>query len=164
MRPARTQMYFLPFERSITRAFRSGVSLHSHTEHSRERLSGLPAYLERMPVVSNFMKREIERYRAKTGETPDFSRAYWRGPVTARAAQDLESGQIARLGLAPIVSLTDHDTIEAGLLLRSEEAESDIPISVEWSLPYEQSYFHIGVHNLAPSRAVPFMECMAEYT
>lgn len=74
--------------------------------------------------MAQFMKWEIDRYRARTGETPDFSRAHWRGPVTAQAALELESLQIADLGLAPMVSLTDHDNIDAGLLLRSQAPES----------------------------------------
>jgi hypothetical protein len=164
MPTGRTQVYLLPSERFVTGAFRSGVSLHSHTEHSRERLSGLPRYLERMPVVSQFMRWEIQRHREKTGETPDFSKAYWRGPVSARAAYHLESGQIEGLGLAALVSLTDHDNIDAGLLLHSETPASTIPISVEWTVPCQQSYFHLGVHNLAPDRAVWFMQQMAEYS
>ena len=164
MGSARTQMYDLPSKRSVTQTYRSGVSLHSHTEHSRESLRGLPAYLESLPVLSYFLKREIDRYRAKAGEIPDFSRGYWRGPVTARAAYDLEFGQIERLGLTPMVSLTDHDNIDAGLLLRAETPDSGIPISVEWSLPFEKTYVHLGVHNMAHSRAVPCMQFMAEYT
>lgn len=164
MRPPRTQVYLLPSEHSVTRAFRSAVSLHSHTEHSQERLGALPRYLESMPVISQFTRWEIERHRARTGEPPDFSRAYWRSPLTPRSAYNLERGQIERLGLAAMVSLTDHDNIEAGLLLHQESPADAIPISVEWTIPYEQSYFHVGVHNLAPARAVTFMQRMTEYT
>ena len=96
MNPVRTQIHFLPSHRSVLRAFRTGVSLHSHTELSQEELSGLPRHLERMPVVSHFFCREIERYRAKTGQPVDFSRAYWRGPLDAHSAHELEK-RIARL-------------------------------------------------------------------
>lgn len=164
MPAARTKIFLLPSERSVTRAFRSGVSLHSHTEHSRERLGILPRYLERMPVVSKFTRWEIDRHRARTGEAPDFSRAFWRGPVTARAAYDLERAQIEHLGLAAMVSLTDHDNIDAGLFLHSQNPESAIPISVEWTVPYGQTYFHLGIHNLPPAHSVAFMQRMAEYT
>jgi hypothetical protein len=164
MRPARTQVYLLPSEQSLNRTFRSGVSLHSHTEHSRERLGTLPRYLQGMPIISVFTQWEIERYKARTGKAPDFSRAYWRGPLSARAAYELERGQIERLGLAAMVSLTDHDNIDAGVLLQEHSAAGAIPISVEWTIPYEQSYFHAGVHNLAPARATALMQRMAEYT
>ena len=93
MRPGRTQVYLLPSERLVTRAFRSGVSLHSHTEHSRERLGALPRYLERMPVVSQFMRWEIKRHRDRTGETPTFPCAIGAGrsprarPTTSNAGR-----------------------------------------------------------------------------
>ena len=164
MRPGRTQVYLLPSEEAVSRSFRSGVSLHSHTEHSQERLGTLPRYLQGMPVISQFTKWEIERHKARTGKPPDFSRAYWRGPLSARSAYDLERGQIERLGLAAMVSLTDHDNIDAGLLLQQHSPERAIPISVEWTIPFEQSYFHMGVHNLAPTQATRFMQRMADYT
>src|ERR1700734_1841012 len=103
MPPARTQLYLLPSDQLVSRAFRSGVSLHSHTEHSQERLGTLPRHLQSMPIISQFTQWEIDRYKARTGRAPDFSRAYWRGPLSARSAYDLERGQIERLGLAALV-------------------------------------------------------------
>jgi hypothetical protein len=164
MGQARTQMYFLPADGSVTRAFRTGVSLHSHTEHSRERLGDLPRYLERMPVVAQFLQWERDRYRAGTGRTLDFSRAFWRGPLCARSAHDVERLQIERLGLRSIVSLTDHDTIHAGMLLQSGRATGEIPVSVEWTVPYEQAYFHLGIHNLDPAHASSWMRALSEYS
>jgi hypothetical protein len=161
---ARTQVYFLPADGSVTRAFRTGVSLHSHTEHSRERLGDLPRYLERMPVVAQFLRWERDRYRAETGRTIDFSRAYWRGPLCARSAHELERLQIERLGLRAIVSMTDHDNIDAGLMLQTGRAIGEIPVSLEWTVPYEQAYFHLGIHNLAPAGAISWMKALAEYT
>jgi hypothetical protein len=164
MGQARTQLYFLPADGSVTRAFRTGVSLHSHTEHSRERLGELPRYLERMPVVAQFLQWERNRYRAGTGRILDFSRAYWRGPLCARSAYDVERLQIERLGLRPIVSLTDHDTIQAGILLQSGRATGEIPVSVEWTVPYEQAYFHLGIHILDSAHAGSWMQALSEYT
>lgn len=164
MNPVRTQIHFLPSHRSVIRAFRTGVSLHSHTECSQEELSSLPRHLERMPVVSHFLRREMERYRAKTGQPVDFSRAYWRGPLDARSAHDLERKQIEQLDLPAIVSLTDHDNIDAGLQLRSGHFLHDAPVSVEWTVPFEQTYFHIGVHNMAVHRSQSLMQRMAAYT
>ena len=163
MNPARTRIHFLPPHRSVLRAFRSGVSLHSHTDFSREELSSLPRHLERMPVVSNFLRWEIEQYRARTGRTVDFSRAYWRGPLHPRSAHELERKQIEALGLPAIVSLTDHDNVDAGLLLRSEGIVSDALVSVEWTVPFELTYFHIGVHNIAAEHAASLMSLMTTY-
>jgi hypothetical protein len=164
MKQGRAQLYFLPADRSVTRAFTAGVSLHSHTEHSQEKLDDLPRYLERMPVVAQFLRWERKRYYAGTGQTLDFSRAYWRGPLCAHSAYDLERLQIERLGLRGMVSLTDHDNIDAGLLLQSGRPAGEIPISVEWTVPYEQSYFHLGIHNLALTRAIFCMQTLAGYT
>ena len=71
----------------------------------------------------------------------------------------LRENRSKRLDLPAIVSLTDHDNIDAGLQLRSEGIVSDAPVSVEWTVPFEQTYFHIGVHNMdaqqAPSDHAP---------
>jgi hypothetical protein len=164
MNPARTRIHFLPPHRSVVRPFCAGVSLHSHTDFSREELSGLPRQLERMPVLSHFLHREMELYRARTGRAVDFSRAFWRGPLDPRSAHDLERKQIEVLGLPAIVSLTDHDNMDAGLLLRSEGFASDAPVSVEWTVPFEMTYFHLGVHNIAAEQASSIMSLMALYT
>jgi hypothetical protein len=164
MNPVRTQIHFLPSHRSVLRAFRTGVSLHSHTELSQEELSGLPRHLERMPVVSHFLRKEVERYRAKTGQPVDFSRAYWRGPLNAHSAHELEKRQIEMLDLPAIVSLTDHDNIDAGLQLRAEGIVTDAPVSVEWTVPFGPTYFHVGIHNMAADRAPALMERMASFT
>src|ERR1700687_347675 len=131
MGQARTQVYFLPADGALTRAFRTGISLHSHTEHSHERLGDLPLYLAGMPVVSQFLQWEMNRYHAKTGRAMDFSRAYWRGPLCARSAHDVERLQIEGLGLRAIVSLTDHDNIEAGVLLPPGRAVGEVSVSVD---------------------------------
>ena len=164
MNPVRTQIHFLPSHRSVLRAFRTGVSLHSHTELSQEELSGLPRHLERMPVVSHFLRKEIERYRAKTGQPVDFSRAYWRGPLDAHSAHELEKRQIELLDLPAIVSLTDHDNIDAGLQLRAEGIVADAPVSVEWTVPFEPTYFHVGIHNMAADCGPALMQRMASVT
>jgi hypothetical protein len=164
MNPVRTQIHFLPSHRPVLRAFRTGVSLHSHTEFSQEELSSLPRHLERMPVVSHFLRRELGRYRAKTGQPVDFSKAYWRGPLDAHSAHDLERKQIERLDLPAIVSLTDHDNIDAGLRLRSDSSVCDAPVSAEWTVPFEQTYFHIGVHNMPAQQAPALMQRMAAST
>ena len=164
MRPIRTQMHFLPDDRSVVRAFRTGVSLHSHTEHSKEGLQGLPSYLDQMPIVAQFYQREMKLHEEKTGGIPDFSRAYWRGPLSAHAAYRLEQEQIEQSGLGAIVSLTDHDTIDASLLLNSDEAREPVPVSVEWTVPYQESYFHLGIHNLPAAGSTALMAEMREYT
>ena len=138
-----------------TSAFRTAVSLHGHTMHSQECLNFLPRYLRRVPGLS----LALRHYRRI-----DFARAWWTPPLTPAAALSLERQQIADMGLQPVVSLTDHDDIEAGLSL-SVAADPDLtPISVEWTVPYARSIFHIGVHNIPRSAAAEWMAAMAGYT
>jgi hypothetical protein len=94
----------------------------------------------------------------------DFARAWWTPPLTPASARRLEEEQIAKLGLRPIVSLTDHDNIEAGLALQVTGEPGRNPISVEWTVPYCRSIFHLGIHNLPPSKARSWLAAMSMYT
>src|SRR5262249_4686461 len=104
---------FAWWDRRPTGEFGSAVSLHSHTMHSRECLSFLPRCLRHVPGVAQIVNH-YERGPAGV----DFARAWWTPPLSPASALSLEREQIARIGLRPIVSLTDHDDIEAGLALR----------------------------------------------
>ena len=145
-----------------TSGFRAGVSLHSHTMHSRESLGFLPDFVDRVPMLGSEVRRLVSRYEAKTGKRADFSTAYWTPPLPGREAYQLERRQVEHLGLAAFVSLTDHDNIEAGTQLQLVDQRA--PISVEWTVPFETTYFHIGVHNLPPSQAHDWMADLAGYT
>jgi hypothetical protein len=145
-------------------SWRSAVSLHGHTMHSREYLGRLPEYISRIPVVSSLIEREVGRIHLYRHLTVDFRRVYWTPPLSAREAYRLEAGQIERLGLAPIVSLTDHDNVEAGLHLSMLQETAHAPVSVEWSAPFDGSVFHLGVHNLPAAQANSWMEQLRRYT
>ena len=114
------------------RRFRTGVSLHSHTWHSRESI----------PI----------------GDLA------WTPPLSPREALELESWQIRTLGLEPLVSLTDHDDIEAGLRLRVLSESRHTPISVEWTLPWQGTVFHLGLHQLPARRAHAVMSELRRIT
>lgn len=137
--------------------FGTGVSLHSHTMHSRECLSFLPRYLHAVPGVS-----QVASYYERARRV-EFGRAWWTPPLTPASALSLEREQIAKLGLRPIVSLTDHDTIEAGLTLGVTADLSETPLSVEWTVPFERTFFHLGVHNIPRNASAAWMEAMLEY-
>jgi hypothetical protein len=145
--------------------FRTGVSLHSHTMHSREYLHRLPQYISRVPIASYMIEREVGRVHLYTGKIVNFRKVFWTPPLSAREALDLERGQIEKkLGLRGLVSLSDHDNVEAGLHLRMLEGMEDVPVSVEWSVPYEQTVFHLGVHNLPAALANTWMAELAKFT
>lgn len=152
-------------DRNAARGFRTGVSLHSHTNQSQETLDFLASFGNQFPLMRPLIARVERRAREAYGVSMDYARSYWVPPMTPRLAFDLESRQIEKLGLAPMVSLTDHDTIGAPMLLRSVPSARHIPISVEWSAPYGglQS-FHLGIHNLPGSSAADWMAVLADFT
>ena len=61
----------------------------------------------------------------------DLSRMWWTPPLTPRQAFDLEARQIEdRLELEPIVSVSDHDSIAAPMLLQVLHRRSSVPVSI----------------------------------
>ena len=99
---------------------------------------------------------------ARKGIQVDLRRAFWTPPLTARPAFDCERAQIEELGLDPLVSLTDHEDIQAPMLLSTIPESRGIPISLEWTAPYLGSAFHLGIHNLPGMHAQQlFQELLA---
>ena len=143
--------------------YRAGVSLHGHTSRSMETLDFIHAMVNEWRVLRPVL-RFYERKSLRAGFRLDFASAHWRPPLMPLAAFELECGQIERLGLEPMVSLTDHDTIEAPLLLRNLPTARRIPVSVEWTVPFGRTAFHLGIHNLPSARALEWMERFARFT
>lgn len=95
-----------------------------------------------------------KQYEKSHGTTLDLNRGWWTPPLAPFDAWTLERRNIERsLDKAALVSLTDHDDIEAPLALRVLNPCADLPISVEWTVPYGPTFFHLGVHNIQPERA-----------
>jgi len=132
--------------------------------HSKERLGRLPGYIAKFPIGGYIIERELGRLHLYQGWSFDFNKYYWTPPLSPREAYELESEVIEKqLGLSPLVSLSDHDNIEAGLHLRMLEATRNVPISVEWTVPYEETIFHLGIHNLPAARATRWMTAFEEF-
>jgi hypothetical protein len=152
-------------DKDVHKAFRTGVSLHSHTNQSLETLDFLANFGNQFPVVRPLMSRLERRSEQAYGIRIDYAASYWTPPMTPKLAFDLESRQIENLDLASMVSLTDHDNINAPMLLRTVPSARGIPVSVEWSAPYGGvQAFHLGVHNLPSARAAQWMKTLAEFT
>ena len=147
------------------RSFHTGVSLHSHTNQSQETLDFVADWGCQYKLIRPLLNRLERRSRNEHQIPIDWSRSYWTPPLTPKLAYDLESRQIEKQSLAPLVSISDHDNIHAPLLLRSVPSTRHIPISVEWTAPYggEQS-FHLGIHNLPSARASEWMATLSEFT
>jgi hypothetical protein len=152
-------------EPTVTEAYRTGVSLHSHTNHSKEGLYFILEFAARHWWLRRALGSEDQRAQREKAVSLDFSKAYWAPPLPPLAAFRVERDQIERdLGLAGMVSLTDHDNIEAPMLLRVVPEARRIPVSVEWTVPFQDSTFHLGVHNLPSARAESTMGVLSAYT
>ena len=147
-----------------SKGFRSGVSLHSHTNQSSETLDFLANFGNQYPVMRPLLSRMERRAESQHGFRINYAASYWTPPMTPKLAFDLESKQIESLDVAPMVSITDHDNIKAPMLLRTVPSARQIPVSVEWSVPYGVQSFHLGVHNLPSARATQWMATLADYT
>ena len=151
-------------DKDASRGFRTGVSLHSHTNQSKETLDFLANFGNQYPVMRPLLARLERRAKEMHGVSVNYAASYWTPPMTPKLAFDLESRQIEMLGLASMVSISDHDNINAPMLLRTVPSARHIPVSVEWSAPYGAQSFHLGVHNLPSARAQEWMATLAEFT
>src|SRR5687768_6145433 len=124
----KTRLHILRAAENLTAKAKTGVSLHCHTEHSKEMLDFVPHYAEKFPIIATFWRKERDKYEAKEGRAIDFSTAYWSPPLTASGVYEIEKKQINDSGLAAIVSLTDHDSIDANLEVRAQNADAKAPI------------------------------------
>jgi hypothetical protein len=151
-------------DQPLIRQFQTGVSIHSHTSCSKESLEFVGRIFESHPLLRKFIRaQEVQSNRR--GLKIDFARGYWTPPLCPRAAYEAEKNQIEQaLGMRALVSLSDHDCIEAPLLLRVVPAMRETPVSLEWTVPFQTSKFHLGVHNLPGARAREWMNELAACT
>ena len=112
------------------------------------------------------MAREEKRCRQNHRLQVNYAASYWTPPLTPRLAFDLESRQIAEsLQVQPLVSITDHDDIQAPMLLRTVASARHIPVSVEWTTPFgKDQAFHLGIHNLPSASGAEWMRQFEAFT
>jgi hypothetical protein len=161
---ARSSISYLWRDPKAQHGFRTGVSLHSHTNQSVEPLSFLAKFSAEYPAARILAEWLERRSPTKSGSSIHYASAYWTPPLSPRQAFDLEREQIENLGLESIVSITDHDSIHAPMQLSTMPGSRQIPISLEWSVPYDEQSFHLGVHNLPIARASQWMRDLAAHT
>ena len=133
---AASTISYLWRDKKASQGFRTGVSLHSHTNQSHETLDFLANLGNQYPMIRPLLTRLEQRSERMHGVRINYAASYWTPPMTPKLAFDLETRQIEKLDLAPMVSLTDHDTINAPMLLRTVPSARQIPVSVEWTAPY----------------------------
>jgi hypothetical protein len=152
-------------EPGAPRGYRGAVSLHGHTNHSKESLFFIAGYASRHRILREALAAQERRAKNITSITIDFFKGYWTPPLPPLAAFQLEQDQIERkLGLDSMVSLTDHDSIEAPMLLRVVPEARRVPVSLEWSVPYQDTILHIGVHNLPSSKGESMVADLNAFT
>lgn len=145
--------------------FRTGVSLHGHTLHSKESMLSLYQMANRIAPFRFALERGAAWYRARHGSPFELSRAWWTPPLSPYQAWTLETRRIREhFGLESMVSLSDHDDIEAPVTLQLREECRPMPVSVEWTVPYRGTFFHIGIHNLPAERARSIVDDLASVT
>ncbi|MCB1024631.1 MAG: hypothetical protein KDB79_09585 [Acidobacteria bacterium] len=159
-----TKLHILHEAKSLSAQAKTGVSLHCHTEYSKEMLDFVPHYAKKLPIIAFFWRREQKKYLEREGRSVDFSTAYWSPPMSPSAVYDIEKNQIEEAGLKAIVSLTDHDSIDGTKSINENTEHPAAPISLEWTVPYEYGFFHLGVHNLPESRADEITRDLLAYT
>jgi len=160
----RTRLHTLLRSDQLVSKAKTGLSLHCHTEYSRESLDFLPVYADYIPVIARLWRHEYKLYREREGRSIDFTTAYWTPPLTPHLVYAGEKEQINNAGLNAIVSITDHDCIDANLAVSSSDLSQRIPISMEWTVPFDRGFFHLGVHNLPPERSSNVAGSLLEYT
>ena len=160
-----TSISYLWREPKAPTGFAAGVSLHSHTNQSKETLDFIAEMSQDFPVLRPIMRWAEDRSHARTGIRPDYARSYWTPPLTPKLAYDLEEKQIEDLLQMPgMVSLSDHDDINAPMLLRSLTSARHIPVSLEWTVPFGPTAFHLGIHNLPSATGTAWQLRLAEFT
>ena len=161
----RNSFQFLWQSPLVADGFSSGVSLHSHTMYSEESLEMVPRYTAKVPYLGKAIHRQQAAYHGKHQETFSFDDAFWTPPLAPRQAYRLEEQQIQRkFKLPALVSLTDHDDIRAGTQLHVIDRFKNVPISTEWTIPFGDTFFHLGVHNMPASESASLMSSLAEFT
>lgn len=160
----RTQLQILHEKTDLSQRAKTGVSLHCHTEHSREMMDFIPVYAEKIPIVSYFWKKERDKYIRRYGKAIDFSSAFWSPPLPSEEVYSIEKNQINEAGLEAVVSLTDHDCIDGNLRVNEKVENKTAPVSFEWTVPFEYGFFHVGVHNLPRESAVEISKTLIDFS
>jgi len=158
------KLTYLAQDHGIISQYTTAVSLHGHTNHSRESLYFISEFASERPLLRWALSQKDRKAQRESAIKMNFFEAYWTPPLPPLEAFRVERKQIEEgLGLDSMISLTDHDNIEAPLLLRVVPEARRIPVSIEWSIPFEQTMFHVGVHNLPTAEAEAWVQQMGAY-
>ncbi len=160
-----SSVHYFVREKDAVKGFSTGVSLHGHTMYSHESTAFVERIARKSKLFNWFIRGQLHRYRGQDDLEEQVARMWWTSPWSPGQALRFEKDQIEKkLGLKSLVSITDHDNIEGPLELQVMADNREAPISVEWTTPYDKTYFHLGVHNLHPRWATEMMARMHAFT
>ncbi|MBN2241622.1 MAG: hypothetical protein JW793_02950 [Acidobacteria bacterium] len=165
MKKSSTEHHSFADSTALLKCCQSAVSLHGHTLYSRESIHFLLSLSGRSPTLSRLIERKILDHWNETGERIDFNRVHWTPPVLPSTLFVQEANQITQnLGLNPLVSITDHDCTDGCIELNRPGSGLKVPVSLEWTVPFEGGRFHIGIHNIPENREKDWSREFREYT
>src|ERR1700684_4183656 len=78
------------------RNYSTAVSLHSHTNQSKETLDFLANLGNQYPLLRPILAHAERKSHSRHAIPVNYAAAYWTPPLTPRIAFDLESGQIEK--------------------------------------------------------------------
>ena len=94
---AHSTVSYLWRDKDAAKGFRAGVSLHSHTNQSKETLDFLANLGNQYPAIRPLLTRLERRSEETAGPRVNYAASYWTPPMTPQLAFDLESRQIETL-------------------------------------------------------------------
>ena len=80
LRESRIRYYWQ--QSQTQKSFRTGISLHSHTLHSRESMDFIGRVTANTPWLSGAIRKQQAKYRALKGRDLDLRRAWWTPPLS----------------------------------------------------------------------------------
>ncbi len=160
----RTEFHVASRSKMLGELGATGVSLHCHSMYSMEMLDFIPVYAKKLPFVAARYMEEEQKYLEREGRQINFETAHWSPPLTPQEVYDSEKARIEADGLNAIVSITDHDQICGNFEIAVADGSPSAPISLEWTVPFEYGFFHLGVHNLPNDDAESIKVELLNYT
>ncbi len=88
---SQSSVSYLWREPEAVKGFTTGVSLHSHTNQSKETLDFISEMSKEWSFLQPVMRWAEARCKRRRGYEVDYARAYWTPPLTPSLAFDLEA-------------------------------------------------------------------------
>ncbi len=138
------------------REFSSLVSMHTHSNHSIEKMRPLESVMHRWYMAP---LRAIVRRAFGLHQVPDLTYAdlWFNPPYAPEEVLRMESEAVGVLGFDSVqLAITDHDEISGSIELRQRRPADAhrIALSEELSLHFEGHLFHLGVTGLPADSVV----------